>query len=42
MKKKFSMLTLALAATLGLVACGKGAADQSSKGESTDAKFKVG
>ena len=42
MKKKFSMLTLALAATLGLVACGKGAADQSSQGESADAKLKVG
>ena len=42
MKKKFSMLTVALAATLGLVACGKGAADQSSQGESADAKLKVG
>ena len=36
------MLTVALAATLGLVACGKGAADQSSQGESADAKLKVG
>ena len=41
MKKKFSMLTIALAASLGLVACGTGEGD---KGTTTngEAKIKVG
>ena len=42
MKKKVSMLTLALAATVGLAACGKGAVNNESQGASTDAKLKVG
>lgn len=42
MKKKVSMLTLALAATVGLAACGKGAVNNESEGASTDAKLKVG
>ena len=42
MKKKVSMLTLALAATVGLAACGKGAVNNESQEESTGAKLKVG
>ena len=42
MKKKFSMLTLALVATVGLTACGKGADNNGSQGASADVKLKVG
>ena len=38
MKKKFSMLTIALAASLGLVACGTGEGD---KGTTTNGEAKI-
>ena len=42
MKKKFSMLTVAVAATLGLVACGTGEDNNSSNGNNDVSKIKVG
>ena len=42
MKKKFSMLTVAVAATLGLVACGTGEDNSSSNGNNDVSKIKVG
>ena len=42
MKKKFSMLTIALAASLGLVACGTGEDNNSSNGNNDVSKIKVG
>ena len=42
MKKKFSMLTIALAASLGLVACGTGEDNNSSNGNNDVSKVKVG